>query len=442
MNLDKLKKSISNDKKRVEAILNNKKYYSIDNDILEKGVLPIDGGDPLRDADNRIPHNFHQILVDEKASYLFTYPVLFDVENDTALNEKINFQLGDEFSRKSKNLCIEASNVGTAWLHYWINDETKEFKYALVNTEQVIPFYDNTLERNLSSIIRYYTTLESVEGEDDEKTFCYIEYWTNETFQKFKLEGSFGGEEVLSERIEVNHTLLKVPFIEFANNSIKKSDLDKYKKLIDSIDKVTSGFMNDLDDIQQVIYILEDYGGENLREFKEDLKRFKAVKTESENGGGGVKTLQIEIPVEARKVILELVKKQIYESGQGLQQDVESVGSASGVALKFFYRKLELKSGLLETEFRTSYNKLIRAILRFLKEDEKKKITQTWVRNMISNDLENAQIAKDSKGVIPDKIIWRNHPWVDNPDEIQEMFDEQKKSMFVDDYKTNPNEVV
>ncbi len=55
------------------------------------------------------------------------------------------------------------------------------------------------------------------------------------------------------------------------------------------------------------------------------------------------KTLEIEIPVEARKVILEILKKQIYESSQGLQQDVESVGNASGVALKFFYRKLELK---------------------------------------------------------------------------------------------------
>lgn len=442
MNLDKIKKIISDNSKKVENILSEKKYYVVENEIKENGVRPKDGGDPLRTADNRIAHNFHQILVDEKASYMFTYPTLFDIENDEELNKKVENELGDDFTRKSKNLCIEASNTGTAWLHYWINDDLKEFKYELVNAEEVIPLYDNGLERTLNSIIRYYSVKEEVEGILEDQVFCYIECWTKDTMQRFKLKSSYTGEELTEAYEEIRHTLLDVPFIEFANSSTKRSDLSKYKALIDLFDKVISGFANDLEDIQQIIYILENYGGENLGEFLGDLKRYKAVKTESDGGGGGVKTLQIEIPVEARKVILDILKKQIYESGQGLQQDTESVGNASGVALKFFYRKLELKSGLLETEFRTSYNKLIRAILRFLKVDEKKKITQTWVRNMISNDLENAQIAKDSKGVIPDKIIWRNHPWVDNPDEIQEMFDEQKKSMFVDDYKTNPNEVV
>ena len=103
-----------------------------------------------------------------------------------------------------------------------------------------------------------------------------------------------------------------------------------------------------------------------------------------------------------------------------MQQDVESVGNASGVALKFFYRKLELKSGLLETEFNSSYNKLIRAILKFLSINENKKISQTWTRNMISNDLETAQIAQMSLGVIPEKFIYKNHPWIDDPEEAED----------------------
>ncbi|WP_334296741.1 phage portal protein, partial [Clostridioides difficile] len=59
------------------------------------------------------------------------------------------------------------------------------------------------------------------------------------------------------------------------------------------------------------------------------------------------------------------------------------------MALKFFYRKLELKSGLLETEFRTSFDKLIKAILYFLGVTDYKKIQQTYTRNMMSNDLED-----------------------------------------------------
>lgn len=439
MKLEKIKRIISNDKIRAETILEEKKYYEVENDILKNGVRPKDQGkDPLRSADNRIAHNFHQILIDEKASYMFTYPVLFDIENDKKINSEVNKVLGDDFTRKSKNLCIEASNVGCAWLHYWIKEDlegkSKEFKYELVNTEEIIPIYDNGLERVLNAVIRYYTVSEDVEDEIDDQVFFYIEYWTKDTMERWKFKDSYTGDEVDEGHENINHALGNVPFIEFANNSLKRSDLSKYKALIDLYDKVMSGFANDLEDIQQIIYILENYGGEDLGEFLGDLKRYKAIKTESDGagGGGGVKTLQIEIPVEARKVILEILKKQIYESGQGLQQDVESVGNASGVALKFFYRKLELKSGLLETEFNSSYNKLIRAILKFLSINENKKISQTWTRNMISNDLETAQIAQISKGIIPDELTWRNHPWVENPEEVQKMFDKQNKRMLYD----------
>lgn len=445
MKLEKIKKIIANDKTKVEKILSEKKYYKVENDILDTGVRPKDAGnDPLRNADNRIAHNFHQLLVDEKASYMFTYPVIFDVENDKDINSKVNKTLGDDFNRKSKNLCIEASNVGCSWLHYWINNSSemkKEFKYELVNTEEIIPIYDNGLERALNSLIRYYAVSEDVEGQIDNQKFYYIEYWTKDTMERWKFKDSYTGDEVVEEHESIEHPFGSVPFIEFANNSLKRSDLSKYKALIDLYDKVKSGFANDLEDIQQIIYILENYGGENLGEFLGDLKRYKAVKTENDGsgGGGGVKTLQIEIPVEARKVILEMLKKQIYESGQGLQQDVESVGNASGVALKFFYRKLELKSGLLETEFKSSYNKLVKAILKFLSIDENKNISQTWTRNMISNDLENAQIAQVSKGIIPDELIWRNHPWVDNPEEVEKMFEKQNKRM-IDDYSDLGND--
>lgn len=436
MNIQRIRRKIQNDSARQESIKEQKKYYAVENDILSHGVKPKEySKDPLRNADNRISHNFHQLLVDEKASYMFTYPVLFDIENDEELTSKVSKILGDDITRKSKNLCIEASNVGNAWLHYWIKENSgngkAEFKYELVDTEEIIAIYDNGLERTLQSIIRYYSVKEEVEGQLEDQVFCYIEYWTKETMQRWKFQGSYIGAEVIEAYEEIKHKLKEVPFIEFANNLLKKSDLSRYKKLIDIYDKVMSGFANDLEDIQQIIYILENYGGENLKEFLGDLKRFKAVKTDGD--GGGVKTLQIEIPVEARKVILEELKKQIYESGQGLQQDVESVGNASGVALKFFYRKLELKSGLLETEFRTSFSKLIRAILMFLNEDTDKRITQTWTRNMISNDLENAQIAQASKGIISDKTIIKNHPWVE--DEVQEsiQIEEERNSLF-DDY--------
>ena len=440
--LKRLRSKIQNNITRREEMLKAKSYYKNETDILEKGVTPNTEGtkDPLRNADNRISHNFHQLLVDEKVAYMFTYPVLFDIDNNKDLNKKVIEILGDDFERKIKNLAIEASNCGTAWLHYWIDESEndKKFKYDKVNTEEVIPIYSNGLERDLEGAIRVYTCMEEVKDKVEEESFTYIEYWTKESMDRYKIKGSSYSEEVIEEE-NIKHSLGEVPFVEFANNSLKQSDLSRYKKQIDLYDKVKSGFANDLEDIQQIIYILENYGGQDLGEFLGDLKRYKAIKTETDGtgGGGGVKTLQIEIPLEARKVILEMLRKEIYEFGQGLQQDVESVGNASGVALKFFYRKLELKSGLLETEFKAAFSKFARVILRFLGVDDYSKIQQTYTRNMISNDLENAQIAEMSIGVIPKKLIRRHHPWVEDENEAEELM---KKELKEEVYPTFVNQ--
>ena len=150
MELNKIRQLITNNIRIEKEILNNKRYYEVENDITRKGVKPKnESKDPLRSADNRIAHNYHQILVDEKAAYLFTYPILFDIDNNVEVNEAVTMVLGEDFPRKCKNLCIEASNTGLGWLHYWI--EEPKFKYELVNTEEVIPRYSNGLDKELEA---------------------------------------------------------------------------------------------------------------------------------------------------------------------------------------------------------------------------------------------------------------------------------------------------
>lgn len=426
MNAKDIQNIINKDTQRRQDIETSRRYYDNENDILKGGVNPssIDS-DPLRNADNRISNNYHQDMVDEKASYMFTYPVLFDLDNNKELNKLIETTLGDDFESISKDLCIEASNCATAWIHYWIDIDTNKFEYAMVDTNQIIPTYDGTLKKRLAEIYRYYES--TVNGEDA----VIFEHWTGDTFTKYTLKGSLssGDLKLIEEPEEIIHSLERVPFIEFANNKRKQSDLKKYKHLIDLVDKVLSGFANDLEDIQQVIYILEDYGGEDLKEFLGDLKRYKAINTDTGAGGGGVKTLQIDIPVDARKVILDELPKRIYDSGQALDRNNDSFGQASGVALKFFYRKLELKAGLTETEFKKGFNELIRAILRHFKKDVNVSIQQTYTRNMISNDLENAQIAQVSAGLLPRKLIWKNHPWVESVEHTEMLMKEEEQEI-------------
>lgn len=425
MNEVKLRNYVKKRLANKEVITVGKDYYHNKTFIKETGVVPKTKSNVLRNADNRIAHNFHQLLVDEKVAYMFTYPILIDVDDNEAINERVDDVLGQEYIRKMKDLGVEASNTGCGWLHYWAN-EKNEFRYEKVESEQIIPIYSDDLEKELLEVLRSYKVVEY----DDNLTateFMVVEDWTKDTFDYYKFRFNIDGQDE-SDIKGIKHNFGRVPFIPFRNNSSETSDLIKYKDLVDLYDRVVSGYANDIEDIQEVMWIVTNYDGKT-GDFLKDVKKYKTIFLEDEGDGakGDVKTLSVEIPVEARNSILELLKKQIYESGQGLQQDNENFGNASGVALKFFYRKLELKAGLLETEFRESINKLVEAILDFYHLPYKK-ISQVWSRNMIASDLETSQIATQSVGIIPEKLILQNHPWVDDVDEAERLLEEEEKS--------------
>ena len=61
LNINKIKRIIQNDAERRRMIDLEKKYYENDNIIRAKGVLPSES-DPMRNADNRVSHNFHQLI--------------------------------------------------------------------------------------------------------------------------------------------------------------------------------------------------------------------------------------------------------------------------------------------------------------------------------------------------------------------------------------------
>lgn len=435
MNEVRLRNYVRRRNENKDAITVGKDYYHNKTLIKETGVVPKTKSNVLRNADNRIAHNFHQLLVDEKVAYMFTYPILIDVDDNEAINERVDDVLGQEFTRKMKDLGVEASNTGCAWLHYWAN-EKNEFKYEKVESEQILPFYSDDLERELIEVLRTYKVVEY----DDNLTaieFIVVEDWTKDTFDQYKFRYTIDGQDE-SQLKGIRHNLGRVPFIPFANNSDETSDLIKYKDLVDLYDRVVSGYANDIEDIQEVMWIVTNYDGKS-GDFLKDVKKYKTVFLEDEGDGakGDVRTLSVEIPVEARNSLLELLKKQIYESGQGLQQDNENFGNASGVALKFFYRKLELKAGLLETEFRESINKLVEAILDFYHLPHKK-ISQVWSRNMIASDLETSQIATQSVGIIPEKLILQNHPWVEDVGEAERLLEEEEKKE-VESFNIYPN---
>jgi len=411
------------------------RYYRNETDVLYSKVTEDEEetDNPLRNADNRIPRNFHGLLVNQKASYAFTYPPVFDVGSEEG-SKKIQGLLGDEYEKNCSALCVNAANCAVAWVHYW--DNGNGFEWAVVDSKEVIPIFDNSLKKRLVGALRVY---DDIDEETGEKSMVY-EYWTDKECQAFKrrivdtVDDGLHYYEMFTDPTYgepvswYEHKFEEVPFIPFWNNNIGTSDLKSIKPLIDVFDKVFSGFINDLDDVQELIFVLSGYGGTDLSNFLEELKKYKTVKVDADEGNPGISTLSIEIPIEARNSVLEATRKAIFEQGQGFDPQPENFGNQSGEALKFMYSLLEMKTGLMETEFRLGFYKLVRAICRHTG-IACNAITQTWYRNSIKNDVELAQICRDSEGIISKRTILKNHPFVEDPEEeLQQLEKEEQES--------------
>lgn len=412
------------------------RYYRNKTDVLYEPREEAESDNaPLRNADNRIPRNFHGLIVNQKAAYAFTAPPLFDVGNVSA-NKRITALLGDEYGKNCMELCVNAANASVGWLHYF--DRGDDFEWAVVDSKDLIPIFDNKLKQKLLGVLRVRDELDENDGE----RYTIYEYWNEKKCQAFRTRMAdvlddgltyyymFTDPESGQPAFEYEHGFNEAPFIPFWNNNVHTSDLDNIKPLIDVYDKVFSGFINDLDDVQELIFVLSGYGGTELNGFLQDLKKYKAIKLDAdEDGHPGVSTLNIEIPIEARNSVLEATRKAIFEQGQGFDPQPESFGNQSGVALKFMYALLEMKVGLMEIEFRIGFSKLIRAICQH-EGLPCENVIQTWTRTGIRNDMEQAQICRDSEGVISRLTILKNHPFVQDAEaELKQLEKEEREAL-------------
>ncbi|MBT8811396.1 phage portal protein [Lactobacillus delbrueckii subsp. bulgaricus] len=419
------------------------RYYSASNDIANRNngrsqLNPDGKSDPLRRADNRVSSNFYQLMVDQEAGYLATTAPTVDVGKDRD-NELIAQVLGDDFGLTLSNTVVESSNAGRAWWHYWV-DRDGHFRYALVPADQITPFYATNLDNKLLGVLRSYKELDPATG----KYYVVHEYWNDQEAQFFKqlssnpltlepyervtlYDATAGFETGVASAIK--HGMGRVPFIEFPKNQLRLSELHKTKGLIDAYDDIYNGFLNDLDDVQQVVLVLKNFGGTKLDIFMEDLKKHKAIKFNTAGAGdqSGVDTLQIDIPTEARTTALQITKSNIFLYGQGVDPANFESSNASGVAIKMLYSHLELKASITEANFRHSISDLTRAIMRYLgiSDADSRPITQTWTRTRVEDDLSRAQVVATVANFTSKKAISKANPIV--TDWQQELKDEEEE---------------
>jgi SPP1 family phage portal protein len=421
------------------------RYYRSDNDILERKMIRYENEQSVPDetkTNNKLAHAFMHTLVDDKVNYLLTKPYSLKCDDETYLNT-VEDTLGKRFQKMLNRMGTEASNKGIAWLHVYI-DADGQFKTMKIPSEQVIPLWVDNDHEELQALIRFYN-VEVYEGKS-KKFITKIEYWTPENVEYYVMtdgrvildaemylddENDYDGHFKVSDE---PYMWERVPFVPFKNNDFELPDLQFVKTLIDNYDLTRSDVANLLEDIKNIIYALKGYGGENLGEFMRDLAYYRAVKLEADENSG-LEKIETTINIEAAKEHYEALKKDIFDFGQGVDKNSDKLGnSPSGIALKFIYSGLDLKCNSLEEWFKWAFNELLYFVNMYLditnQPTSDKEIEIIFNRDIQINETESITNCSNSQGVISNKTIVANHPWVtDVDDEIKQMDEEKAEEL-------------
>ena len=434
-----------NASKKRQAMIKGDNYYKCENDIYKKAQPTDAQGNVISyKANNKLAHAKYRNQVDEKVSYLFTRDYTIQCDDETYV-KRLNDVLGKKFRNRLKHLGIEASNKGIAWLQVYI-DEAGKLKFLQIPSEQLIPVWTDNEHSELDSMIRVY---ESTEWQGLDKIYkTNVELWTKEGVTYYTLDTDKGlltynynrsndidngGPVAHYKRNNEWVSWGKVPFIAFKNNMIEQSDLIKIKSLLDAYDNSRSETANFTEDVKNIIYVLKGYGGQDLDKFMEMLNKYRAIKIDDPDEGGGVDTLTPTADITALKEHYEQLKRDITEDGQSINKDLDKFGSApSGVALKFMYAGLDLKCNDMEDEFKVAFEQLLYFVNIFLGENGEtatdKDVDIIFNRDMEINETEVIQNCAASQGIISDETIIANHPWTKKVEDEQARLKEQEEA--------------
>ncbi|MGD9678417.1 MAG: phage portal protein [Vulcanibacillus sp.] len=416
-------------------------YYKGDNDILNRirTVIGEDGeSEEVQNlSNNKLMHSFVRKLVDQKIGYLLSKPLSIQTKNKT-YGELLQDFFNKSFLRLLKNLGKESINKGRAWLFVYY-DENGKLSFKIIPSEEIIPLWRDAAHTVLDAIIRVYE-IEAYLG-NEKKIITKIEFWDTDGIRRYELYegklipdvelGEFSGHfSIIKNNQEQQMNWERIPFICFKYNDEEISLIKFVKSLVDDYDIKKSDNSNNLEDLPNSIYVVKNYDGTNLGEFRKNMSVYRAVKVTDE---GGVDTLNLEIDTEAFKTHMEMNRKDIYEFGRGIDTQSDKFGnSPSGIALKFLYADLDMDANIIETEYQASLEQLLWFIDQHLANSGAGDFSNETVefifnRDVVINETDTITNAKNSIGIISDETIVANHPWVINTNEELERIEKQRK---------------
>ena len=322
-------------------------------------------------ANYKLPSNFFKRFVTQEVQYLLGNGVTWSGNADE--------RLGKDFDTRLQQIAKYALIGGVAFGFFNL-DHLEVFSPL-----EFVPLYD---EENgaLSAGIRFWqvdsnkplrATLYELDGYTD-----IMWKWSQGEILKDKRPYKINVRYSESDGLEIydGENYPAFPIVPLWGNSEHQSEIVGLREQIDAYDLIKSGFANDLDDVSQIYWVVQNAGGMDDIDLAQFVQRIKTVKAAAVQDGQTAEAHTIEVPSEGRETLLDRLRKDMYRDYMALDTEEISGGAVTATQIRAQYEPVNSKAD----EFEYCVLDFINGILTVAGiEDE-----PTFTRSMIVNQAE------------------------------------------------------
>lgn len=374
-------------------------------------------------SNTKIEHSVLKKLIDQKINYTLSRPFSISSANP-AYSDALNKLFNDIVRQKVKRFGRGAPRAGIGWMIPYF-DEDGVMNFRVAPATNLIPFWADTEHTILNGFLYFYTATE-YEARTP-YTITRAELWDTNGVMYFKGKLGRFQEDPDKPGRHPHFTLGGVPYfwktppLLWCKYNDEELPLQYFiKDLIDDLNWQTSITSDVLRDVAKFIWVIRNYGGEDLAEFVDDLRKYLAIKVDSD---GEVTTIQPDLKVDSILNFIDKQRRDSFDLGAGVDTKDPELGSASGKAIYFRYMDLDTDSANLQSELKAAFLRLKPFIDDYFLMTGQGEFHQDEFQIIFNTDMpvdeteifQNAQTAQNLG--ISKHTIFSNIPWIEDVNE-------------------------
>lgn len=373
-------------------------------------------------SNNKIASNFFHRLNTQRVMYSLGAGVSFVDVDEGGEEDTTKEMLGPHFDHDLQVLAYDALIHGVAF-GFW--NLERLFVFPLTEFVPLWDEHDGMLKAGARfwriddsrpmQVVLYeadgYTRFQSrqdANGQTGERLVMTVE--KRPYIEKTAYTPADGIEQVIGGE---NYSAL--PVVPMWGSRLHQSTLVGMRQAIDSYDLIRSGFANDLTDCAQIYWLVSNAGGMDDKDLQKFLDRLKVnhVAVVDSDEGGNAQAYTQEIPYNARKEYLDMIRSGIYEDFGAL--DVHTVAAgATNDHIDAAYQPMDEEA----SDFEYQVSEFVQRLLGLMGIEDK----PVFHRSRISNQAEQVGMVVQEAQWLDQETILRKLPNV-RPDEVPGILD-------------------